>query len=143
MVRFVDALQHFERAFEPDRRIDAMAGEDYLPHLLERVERLGGRIFIAESEGHSAGWAVFYPDESLNYVIAEERRYGYIAELYVEERMRGCGAGRALIEACEAEAKTRGLKLMMIGVVARNERAARVYQEAGFRPYTMQLRKYL
>ncbi len=140
---FIDGLQRFEHAFEPDRRIDARAGADYLPHLLERVDKQNGKIFVAEIDGKAIGWAVFHTHENMPFVIPEERTYGYIAELFVEEDCRGRGIGRALMAECEAAARALGLKLVMIGVLAANSRARKTYEAAGFSPYALELRKYL
>ena len=82
-------------------------------------------------------------DEQEIYIVAEERTYGYIAELYVVEDMRGRGVGRALIAACEEWARGRGLKVMMIGVLTRNARAHAVYRGAGYDDQVTLLRKYL
>jgi GNAT superfamily N-acetyltransferase len=141
--RFIDELQAFEHAFEPDRRIDPRAGRDYLAVLLKRVAEQQGRIFVAEMNGRAVGWAVFVEDTASLYVIEPERRTGWISELYLEEAARGTGLGRALLAACEAEARDRGIKVLMIGVHALNDRARAVYGAAGFGPYTLQLRKPL
>jgi len=143
MVRFIDGSQAFEHAIEPDRRIDARAGADYLPHLLERVKNDDGRIFIAESGGRPIGWGVFHVQDAPVFVVEDERRYGYIADLFVEEAFRGQGIGRALITACEDAARALGLKLIMLGVLAGNARARRIYEASGYAPYALDLRKYL
>ena len=143
LVSFIDGLQHYEYKFESNRRIDAQAGEDYFAVLLQRVAEHEGRIFVAEADGQPIGWAVFLIEQDYVYVIEEERTYGYIAELFVTENVRGRGVGQALIKACEDEGRSRGLKRMMIGVIPANERAARVYAQAGYSPYAMELRKFL
>jgi GNAT superfamily N-acetyltransferase len=143
MIRFIDGSQAFEHALEPDRRIDPDAGRDYLPHLLKRVRDDDGRIFVAEAQGRAVGWGVFHTMENAAYIVPDERRYGYVAELFVEEAHRGRGVGRALIAACEDAARALGLKLVMIGVLAANSRARRIYEESGFAPYGIELRKYL
>jgi GNAT superfamily N-acetyltransferase len=142
-VAFIDGLQKYEHALEPDRRIDAKVGEEYFAELMARLEKHAGRIFIAESEGKPVGWAVFVIDTLEIYVVEDERICGYVAELYLNEDMRGTGAGKALLEACEAEAHRRGVKHLMIGVLSKNARAAKVYADAGFAPHSAQLRKYL
>lgn len=142
-VRFIDALQAYEHRMEPDRRIDARAGVDYLPVLLERVDKHDGAIFVAEIDGRPVGWAVFHCDDGPNYLVPEERRAGLVAELYLEESARGRGLGQALIAACEARARTLGLKRLLIGVLSANMRARAAYDRAGFQPYTQELRKYL
>lgn len=86
---------------------------------------------------------MFRTAENLPFVIEEERIFGYIDELFVEEEFRGQGIGRALIAACEEAGRALRLKLIMIGVVAGNARARKTYEAAGFSPYTIDLRKYL
>jgi GNAT superfamily N-acetyltransferase len=142
-VSFIDGLQNYEHALEPDRRIDAKVGEEYYAVLMKRVTENKGRIFIVESNGEAVGWAVFVVDSLELYIVEDERTCGYVAELYLNENMRGSGAGKALLAACEAEARKHGLKHLMIGVLGKNARAVKVYAAAGFSPYSLQLRKYL
>ena len=63
--------------------------------------------------------------------------------MFVEEAFRGQGIGRALITACEDAARALGLKLIMLGVLAGNARARRIYEASGYAPYALDLRKYL
>jgi GNAT superfamily N-acetyltransferase len=141
---FIMGLQHFEHAFEPNRRLDAAVAEDYLQPLLDKLAQTGGEIFVAEvASGAAAGWAVVQEAEDDIYVRAEERRFAYIAELFVVEAARGSGMGRALIAACMDWARSRGLGVIEIGVLAGNARARAVYESAGFAPHAMKLRQRL
>ena len=141
---FFTGIQHFEKTIEADRRIDPDVAEDSYAAMIERVATKNGCVLIAENtSGEAIGWAVGLEDEQEIYIVAEERTHGYIAELYVVEDMRGRGVGRALIAACEEWAKGRALKVMMIGVLARNARAHAVYRSAGFHDYATLLKKYL
>ncbi len=140
---FIYGLQKYEHAIEPDRRIDAAVAEDYFADLMKRVAEEQGRVFVAERQDRAIGWAVFLVSQTYVYIVEEQRTYGYIAELFVTEQARGSGAGKALIKACEDEGRGRGLKLMMIGVLAGNRRSASIYAQAGYSPYAMELRKYL
>jgi len=143
ILSFIDGLQRYEHAIEPDRRVDETVAADYYAELVKRVAENEGRIFMAELDGAAVGWSVFHKSRNMIFVIEEERCFGYVAELFVNEAARGRGIGRALIEECEKTARTLGLKLMQIGVLAKNERTARVYAEAGYEPYSADLRKYL
>ena len=144
IVDFFIGIQQFEHAIEADRRIDPAVGEDSYAAMIERVAAKNGCILIAEtSSGEAIGWAVGLEDENEIYVVADERTYGYIAELFVVEAMRGLGVGRALIAACEDWARGRGLKVMMIGVLTRNTSAHAVYRGAGYDDTVTLLRKYL
>jgi len=142
-IAFIHGLQLYEHAFQPDRRIDDTVAAEYYAVLMERFAKQGGRIFVAEIDGRAVGWAVFVVEENFIYIVETERAYGYIAELYVDESARGAGIGRALIEACEDEARTRKLTTLKIGVLSANRRAAGVYAAAGFAPYSAELKKTL
>jgi GNAT superfamily N-acetyltransferase len=144
ILSFIMRLQRFEQAFEPDRRLDSSVAEEFYAVLIERIARRNGRMMIAERAAREPlGWAAAWEDENEVYVHAEERTFGYIAELYVNEEARGRGIGKALIVACEDWARERGLKMMMIGVLAKNPGAHGVYRSAGFADYATILRKYL
>jgi len=141
---FIMGLQVFEHAMEPDRRVDPAAASDFLPVLASRVAEKQGRIFIAEDEsGAAIGWTVCFVDENEVYVVEEQRRFGYVSELFVVESARGRGIGRALIAKCEDYFRSLNLRVMLIGVLSGNANARRSYLAAGFRPYSEMLRKPL
>lgn len=137
------ALQMYEQEFEPNRRIDDTVAGDYLAVLRKRAER-NGCIFVAQdNEGHALGWAVVHEDEEEIYVVAEERCYARVNELFVESESRARGVGRGLIAACEDWARRRGHKIILIGALSQNALAMAAYQRSGFASYTSDLRKYL
>jgi GNAT superfamily N-acetyltransferase len=144
MLEFVLGLQRFEHSFEPNRRLDGAVAEDYLAPLLRTVAEKGGRIFIAEDgAARPIGWGVVHADTDDIYVIESERACAYIAELFLVPEARGMGVGRALIGACEDWARAQGLYILKIGVLPGNTRARAVYEQAGFTPYALRLRRKL
>ncbi len=90
-VSFIDGLQRYEHGVEPNRRIDASVGAEYCDVLLAAVAEHDGIVRIAELDGGAIGWVVAWHDLDDMYVVAEERRFVYISELYVEEEARGTG----------------------------------------------------
>jgi aminoglycoside 3-N-acetyltransferase I len=140
---FIDGLQRFEQKMEPNRRIDPQVGADYFAVLMKRVAENEGRVFVAEQNGASVGWAVFLIEDEPIYIVEKDRRAAYVAELFVWEKARGTGVGKALLGACEREAIARGVQVIMIGVLQKNARARAVYRAAGFAPYAEVLRKQL
>jgi len=141
ILSFIDGIQQFENPIEPDRRTDARVAEEYFAEIPALAAK--GAIFIAEEAGNALGWVLVYRDSNEIYVVEEERAVATIRELYVDEEVRGRGVGQALIAACENWARAQGLKVVLIGVLPGNERALRIYRNAGFSPYALQLRKYV
>jgi GNAT superfamily N-acetyltransferase len=140
---FIMGSQRFEHAVEPNRRLDPAVAEEHFAVLTERVATERGRIFVADDDGRAIGWGVFIVAQHPVFVVADERTFGYIDELYVVEDARGRGVGQALIAACEDEARRLGLKQILLGVLDGNTRAREIYARAGFAPYALELRKYL
>jgi GNAT superfamily N-acetyltransferase len=141
ILRFIDGLQRFEAEFESDRRLDHAYPENQFAALQKQTEN--GVFLIAESAGAAVGWAAVYEHQAPAYVVPEERRCAVICEAYVDAAVRGQGAGRALLSACEAWARDRGLDVVHIGHLAGNARASAVYEKAGFAPYVVLRRKKL
>jgi GNAT superfamily N-acetyltransferase len=54
--------------------------------------------------------------------------------MWVAPEARGCGAGRALCDACAAWAAEHGFRALNLAVVVGNDAAQRVYAGAGFVP---------
>ena len=56
-----------------------------------------------------------------------------LARFYVDRPWHGSGAARALMTACDDEARRRGARTLWLGVWERNPRAIRFYEKCGFR----------
>ncbi len=142
ILSFIWGLQSFENAFEPNRRLDP----DFSPQHWADVQAQAaarGAMFIAEAEGVAVGWAFVVEEPGDLFVAERERRYGFVAELFVEASARGQGHGRALIAACEDWTRARDMSVLIIGVLTGNDKAAAVYRRDGFAPYNLFMRKYL
>lgn len=144
ILSFLHGLQDHEAGFEPDRRRDPAWTKAHWREILRRRRERHGAMFLAEDEtGRAVGWAFAHDAENELYVVEDERRHGYLAELYVTAQARGAGHGRALIAACEAWARGRGHRLLMIGVLAGNAGAVAAYERVGYAPYALTMRRYL
>lgn len=141
ILNFIKALQDYEAGFEPNRRTDPAFASDHWAVMRERAK--DGIILIAEEDGKAVGWALTHDDPGEIFMTEADRRHGLLAEIYVEPAARGLGHGNALIAACEDWARSRGHRLLVIGVLAKNARAVRAYEGAGYAPYNLVLRKYL
>ena len=134
-------LQDFERGLEPTLPKGEEMADRYLAHMLRRCDESLGRVFVAEVDGAVVGFVgvlgrvVPEPDES--------QAYAYVSDLVVLPAYRRRGLGRALLERAVAFARGKGAKALRVGVLARNEGAARLYRSLGFGEYTIQLNKPL
>jgi ribosomal protein S18 acetylase RimI-like enzyme len=143
VLRFIDGSQAFEAVFETNRRLDDRVADEHLSRLLTDMAETQGQAFVADAGGVVIGWACCLVQVHGVFVAAEERRHGYISEVYVEATHRGRHVGRALIAACEGHFKTLGLKTAFIGVLSGNERAISAYRSAGYSDYAVEMRKRL
>jgi GNAT superfamily N-acetyltransferase len=148
ILSFINGLQDYEAAFEPDRRRDPDFSIEHWRDLQRRHAEKQGIILIAEDfvpgvGGRPVGWAFAYDETAELFVVEPERRHGLVAELYVMPEARGKGLGRALIQGCEDWARSRGHKLLTVGVLAKNPAAIRAYEGAGYAPYWITMRRYL
>jgi GNAT superfamily N-acetyltransferase len=143
ILSFINGLQDYEAAFEPDRRRDPDFAVQHWRELQHRCAEKHGTMLIAEDAGKAAGWAFAYDQNAELFIVEPERRHGFLAEIFVIPAARGKGLGRALIAGCEDWARERGHKLLTIGVLAKNARALRAYEGAGYTPYGITVRRYL
>ncbi|HEU0095955.1 MAG TPA: GNAT family N-acetyltransferase [Rhizomicrobium sp.] len=143
ILSFINGLQDYEAAFEPDRRRDADFAAEHWRHVQHVCAEKHGHMVIAEDAGAAVGWAFAYEEHGELFITEPERRHGFLAEIFMAPEARGKGLGRALIESCEIWAKDRGHRLLIIGVLSKNARAIRAYEGSGYAPYTQFLRKYL
>jgi GNAT superfamily N-acetyltransferase len=143
ILSFINGLQDYEAAFEPDRRRDPDFAIEHWRELQRRHAEKHGVLLIAEDEGGPAGWAFAHDESAELFVVEAERSHGFLAEIFVIPEARGKGLGRALIEGCEDWARSRGHKLLTVGVLAKNPSAIRAYEGAGYVPYWTTMRRYL
>jgi GNAT superfamily N-acetyltransferase len=143
ILAFINGLQDYEAAFEPDRRRDPNFAIEHWRELQHRCAEKHGIMLIAEEGGKAVGWAFAHDEKAEVFVVEPERSHGFLAELFLMPEARGKGLGRALIEGCEAWARGRGHKLLTVGVLAKNPAAIRAYEGAGYAPYIAIMRRYL
>ena len=108
IVRLVKALAAYEHELEDSVRIteaDVMRDGFSEPRRFEAL--------LAEVEGEPVGFALYFH----NYSTWEGRAGLYIEDLFVEERARGLGLGRALLTEIARIAKARGCRRIDLWVL--------------------------
>ena len=107
------------------------APSSYLPRLgLDRPE--GGHFVLGAWRGRDLIGAIGCERDRRSKV----QHIGHVIGMMVRRDERSAGVGRALLDACIAEAgRADGLEMLTLTVTASNPRAVRLYEGAGFVRY--------
>ncbi|MDF3059963.1 MAG: hypothetical protein K0S06_72 [Microvirga sp.] len=143
LVRLIRTLNVYEAAITGDRLVTQAAAETYYAALIERVAKQEGRVLVAESDRRAIGMLGLIVQEDQVFVREDVRRHGYVCDLVVDEEWRGKGIGRLLLAEAERCTREKGLKRLVIGVMAGNDGAERLYAELGFSVYAKAMMKAL
>jgi L-amino acid N-acyltransferase YncA len=89
---------------------------------------LGDQRLVADEDGEVLGWAALSP-------VSERCVYAGVAEVsvYVAERARGRGLGRALLERLARNAESAGIWTLQAGVFPENRASLALHHGCGFR----------
>jgi GNAT superfamily N-acetyltransferase len=95
------------------------------------VDHLGyddATVFVAEQDGVVAGVASLWLRPRLNWVTLE----AWVPDLFVDPAYRRLGLGRALLEACAAEARRKGCHRLSLDSGHQRAEAHLLYEDLGF-----------
>lgn len=143
LVGFLAALNQFEAVIEDDRKVGLAAAELCYEQMLAKIAVHGGAVILAEIGGEPAGFLAWRVEEDEPYVRDDLIRHAEIAELYVDERFRRSGVGRALMQEAERMIREQKLPRLFIGLLDGNDTAEATYREMGYRAYARLLVKDL
>ncbi|MFG0275866.1 MAG: GNAT family N-acetyltransferase [Phycisphaerales bacterium] len=96
--------------------------------LRERQERGESAVFLATVGDDAAGFCQCYPSFSSVGLSHRVR----LNDLYVDERFRGLGIGRALTERAIEHAREQGAPSLELATEITNTTAQRLYESMGF-----------
>jgi ribosomal protein S18 acetylase RimI-like enzyme len=123
----VRAWQAAYRGHMPDDYLDGLRAEDraaYWEGVLGRDD-LRGTILVIERDGEVVGFAAVGPSP-------DPQGAGELYAINVDPGHWGAGAGRALLEAAQAELARLGFAETVLWVLTGNARARRFYEIAGW-----------
>jgi ribosomal protein S18 acetylase RimI-like enzyme len=101
--------------------------EVFLAHL----EHPDAAIYVAELDGEIAGAASLWIYPRLNWLSPQ----AWLPDLYVAPAFRRRGAARALLDACVAEARSRGCHVLVLESGHHRAEAHELYEAYGFQHY--------
>lgn len=94
-----------------------------------RISKNESVIFLAENEsGEAIGFMQLYP----SFSSVSMAPIWVLNDLYVDESVRGSGAGRALLERAEVFARETGAIRLELATEVTNERTQAVYNACGW-----------
>jgi ribosomal protein S18 acetylase RimI-like enzyme len=142
-----EQLQTYLAGLDPLRKL--RCAPDYKILYVERMLQRAGQderaIFVAEEGGDAIGFTAGSIRRQGKVELTEMHPTvtGHIEELFVRERMRGQGIGKALMERMEAHFTAAGCNYMSVDVFAPNEGAHALYHKLGYADRTIKLTKVL
>jgi len=136
-------LQNFERTLEPDRIEGAQIVARNREELVAIVHQNRGQIFVAEVNAEVVGFVCVRLEHEEGEYLSSLVDYAYISDLVVLPSHRRQGYGTMLLQKAEEFARQRGMTILKIQVLVKNQQATSVYLHAGFRPYELALLKSL
>jgi len=134
-------MQDFERSIEPMLPAGVDMAGSYVQLLLNRCSGMSGSVVIAEVDQTVVGFVGVIARVDPNEPDEEATPYTYISDLVVLPAYRRRGIGTALLRRAESYARDRGMTLLRINVLAKNQVAGQLYRTFGFSDYRTQLVK--
>lgn len=124
----LEALQAHPEAFGMDYESELKGSDaDWEKRIADQSQVA---IFVAE-----AGTKLIGMCGLAGTARAKMKHNGTIWGVYVQAAWRGRGIAAALLAACDALARQRGMLYLKLAVVTSNTPASRAYERAGFRSY--------
>ncbi len=137
------ALQDYERLIDPRMPGGESIADEYMSNIFKQCKQYTGRLFVAEQQQEICGYVTVYTRYVSNEIEDGPREFGYIGDLFVKSKFRDQGIGNQLLQYAEEHARREDVKEIMIGVMAANQAALKLYQKQGFVAYAMMLEKKL
>ncbi len=109
-------------------------GRIYLQHILQKVEKHKGKIFIAEENSVMIGFVVgiIREQDDIEKISNVPTLTGEVLELYVEATSRTKGVGTMLLQKMEEYFKESHCTVVWLGVFSENEPARNFYKKHGY-----------
>ncbi len=136
-------LQDFERNLDPRMPAGEQIADEYIAEMLARCDRCDGQIFVVSNGEEICGYLTVLARVRTGDVEDGNLEHGLVDDLIVREKYRGRGLGRRMLEAAESYALARKVRWLRTCVLASNERARRLYENAGFSELYVDIEKDL
>ena len=128
----------------PESQKTLLDREKWNMHMVEVFEnfhrRENSQIFVAEDESCTFVGYLFVGESS---DMMTGMSFGFIYDIFVEEKHRGKGIGKMLLMKAESCCRDKGYSRIALMVSTANDSAIRLYTRAGFKPEHLHMAKEL
>lgn len=132
------AAENVKAGYRTEEDAEERSREDHLRLLPQGLETPSNHLFIIRERGSGKSVGALWIK-----IEEEGRRSGFIYDIFIEERCRGKGLGKATMRALDRFAKEKGLRALYLHVFSHNPVAIHLYQESGFVVKSMNLEKLM
>lgn len=143
VLRLLIELTAHEATLSSDRATGPETAAACLADDAEKANSTGGGLFVAEREGQVIGYLALQLGRAGPYVKDHLRDHVHIENIVVASSHRKAGVGQALLAEAERFARTAGRKVILLGVLPRNDIALAAYRRAGFAELSIEMAKVL
>ena len=103
-----------------------------------------------ENEHLGRAWLIYFDNEVVGYIILTfifsfeyKGRIAFLDELYLSEKARGKGIGKAAVDFIQSEARKLSLKIIYLEVEGHNQNAQQLYLSKDFTVHNRKLMKFI
>lgn len=138
LLKLINKLAEYAKSIDPISRVQNLPGyaEASLEDMLGDISKDGneGKILLAEVDGKTIGYEIVavWKQPKLNELENGKHKTGEILDLYVDEKYRGLGIGKKLLQEAEDYFRKSGCDSMWLQVFEPNKNAHEVYKKYGF-----------
>lgn len=124
---------------------DVKTSIQYLSESLKEATEKSGGFLVAENAATPVGFASYWiEDEHIIYEKSNSRRYGLVADLWVDSGFRRQGIAQLLLDrAAELCREIAGIDRLRLTALTENKTALATYEKAGFGLYETTLERQI
>jgi ribosomal protein S18 acetylase RimI-like enzyme len=143
VLRLLGELNDHEAALSDDRATGPETAAACLADDAEKASEIGGAQFVADIGGRVVGYLALQLGRAGPYVKDHWRDHVHIENIVVASDHRKAGIGQALLAEAERFARASDRKVILLGVLPRNDIALAAYRRAGFAELSIEMVKVL
>lgn len=136
LLDLIKKLQDYQKLIDPIKRVQNLPGfaESTEEEDLKNITKYPGKILFAINNGENIGFisGVIWNQSATNKLEIGPHKIGEILNLFIEEKYRGKGIGKKLLQKMQDFFKDNGCDSIWLSVFVPNAKAKAIYESFGF-----------